>query len=67
MFTDVHVKCLMAALIYSQMGPIDDSEVCEFDMATSLAEELYDHVVAGSHGPSEPTWMAPVDPSEKGN
>ena len=60
----------MAAIIFTDMDKdsfAEDGE-CVFDIAASLAEDLYDHVVSGSHGPSEETtWMAPTEPPGKGN
>lgn len=71
MFSDTHVKALMAAILLSTLEPPeDDEDICLLDMAASLAEDLYDHVVSGSHRPpseTTATWMAPPDKPGKGN
>jgi hypothetical protein len=44
---DNHVKALMAAIILATMDPIEDDDVCVFDIATQVANDLWDHVVGG--------------------
>ena len=42
-------KALMAAIILASLTPPEeDDEVCIFDMAASLAEDLYAHVVGNA-------------------
>jgi hypothetical protein len=60
--TDNQTKAIMSAILYSHMNFSTDPEVCQFDMAAGLAEELFQHVLGNAgHGHGESA-MPEVDP-----
>ena len=60
---ETYCKALMAAIILSSLVPPEDEDVCIFDAAASLADDLYAHVV-GSVGEDHTPLVFPSKPPD---
>ena len=49
--TDPQVKAIMAAILMTAVEPPEDEEICILDVAASMAEELFQHVMYKSGQP----------------
>ena len=67
--TDEHVKAIMAAIIFTDMDKesfMQDGE-CVFDVAASLAEDLFIHVTEGHPEDEELPSILPKLPKGQAN
>ena len=65
--TDEHVKAIMAAILMTSLEPPDDENICIFDLAASLAEDLFIHVTQGHPEDEELPSILPKLPRGQAN